>query len=259
MVAVEVRRLAQSAAEASSEVKSLIEQSGEEVAGGSKLVASAAESLATILEAVRANNELMEGIARESREQASAISEVNTAVRQMDEMTQHNAALVEETNAAIEQTETQATDLDRIVDIFRLSDTGRPHATQGAANVKPAEKPGVLQKVASGARALLTQGNAAIDEDWKSFLMSNAALAFDDLDDDHALDAEAQHAAKQFVTFTVGENAYGIDIMAVREIRSWTAITELPDQARGRQGGARYPRQDRRGFRSVSGSRLRRT
>ena len=66
--------------------------------------------------------------------------------------------------------------------------------------------------------------------------MSNAALAFDDLDDDHALDAEAQHAANQFVTFTVGENAYGIDIMAVREIRSWTAITELPDQARGARG-----------------------
>src|SRR5690606_7577772 len=60
VVAVEVRRLAQSAAEASSEVKALIEQSGSEVAGGSKLVASAADKLMTMLEGARRNNELLE-------------------------------------------------------------------------------------------------------------------------------------------------------------------------------------------------------
>jgi len=177
VVAIEVRRLAQSAAEASSEVKALIEKSGEEVAGGSKLVASAAASLAAILEAVKANNELMEGIAKESREQASAIGEVNTAVRQMDEMTQHNAALVEETNAAIEQTETQAADLDRIVDIFRLADSARasaihhPHETKAPAP-RPAtakSRPGVLKKIGSSAKALLTHGNAAVDQDWEAF------------------------------------------------------------------------------------------
>ncbi|RYE71637.1 MAG: methyl-accepting chemotaxis protein, partial [Hyphomicrobiales bacterium] len=120
VVAVEVRRLAQSAAEASSEVKVLIEQSGAEVAGGSKLVAEAARKLEAMLEGARRNYDLLQGIARESREQASSIEEVNTAIRQLDEMTQHNAALVEQTNAAIEQTEAQATDLDRIVDVFTL-------------------------------------------------------------------------------------------------------------------------------------------
>ena len=122
VVAVEVRRLAQSAAEASSEVKTLIEQSGVEVSGGTKLVSEAAGKLAAILDAVRTNAGQMEQIARESNEQASAIEEVNTAVRQMDEMTQHNAALVEETNAAIEQTEAQASELDKIVEIFTISD-----------------------------------------------------------------------------------------------------------------------------------------
>ncbi len=62
----------------------------------------------------------MEKIARDSHEQASAIEEVNTAVRTMDEMTRHNAALVEQTNAAIEQTEAQASELDRIVEVFRV-------------------------------------------------------------------------------------------------------------------------------------------
>ena len=51
VVAVEVRRLAQSAAEASSEVKVLIEQSGSEVLAGSRLVAEANGKLEAILEA----------------------------------------------------------------------------------------------------------------------------------------------------------------------------------------------------------------
>ena len=122
VVAVEVRRLAQSAAQASSEVKSLIEQSATEVRTGSKLVDEAAGQLDAMLDAARSANEVMEGIARQSQDQAASIEEVGVAVRLMDEMTQHNAALVEETNAAIEQTEAQASELDRIVEVFRISD-----------------------------------------------------------------------------------------------------------------------------------------
>jgi len=122
VVAVEVRRLAQSAAQASSEVKSLIEQSASEVRTGSKLVDEAAGQLEAMLDAARSANEVMEGIARQSQDQAASIEEVGVAVRLMDEMTQHNAALVEETTAAIEQTEAQASELDRIVEVFRVSD-----------------------------------------------------------------------------------------------------------------------------------------
>ena len=112
--------------------------------------------------AVKANNVLMEGIAKESREQASAIEEVNVAVRQMDEMTQHNAALVEETNAAIEQTEGQAAELDGIVSIFQLSQFNNS-GVKTAQRGKPAQR-------ASDAKALFTQGNAAIDADWAGVL-----------------------------------------------------------------------------------------
>ncbi len=118
VVAVEVRRLAQSAAQASSDVKQLIEQSSVEVSGGTKLVDSAAQKLQDILASVRENSVLMQGISAASGEQSSAIGEVTTAIRQMDEMTQHNAALVEQTNAAIEQTEAQAVELDKIVEVF---------------------------------------------------------------------------------------------------------------------------------------------
>ena len=125
VVAVEVRRLAQSAASASADVKALIEQSADEVAGGTRLVASAAERLVTVQEAIRANAAMLDGIARASREQAASIDEVNVAVRQLDEMTQHNAALVEETNAAIEQTETQASELDRVIGVFTIARAGK--------------------------------------------------------------------------------------------------------------------------------------
>ncbi|GLQ54244.1 methyl-accepting chemotaxis protein [Devosia nitrariae] len=158
VVAVEVRRLAQSAAEASSEVKVLIEQSANEVGSGSRLVAEAAGKLAAMLEAARANNALIDGIANESREQATAIEEITVAVRQMDEMTQHNAALVEETNAAIEQTEAQANELDRIVDVFTLSETGEAHERAAMRVI-----PGGRQRPARGHAVA---GNTAISSDW---------------------------------------------------------------------------------------------
>jgi len=164
VVAVEVRRLAQSAASASSDVKALIEQSAEEVRGGSRLVQDAATKLEAILGAARASNELMGSIARESREQAASIEEVNTAVRTMDEMTQHNAALVEEMNAAIEQTEAQASQLDRIVDVFHVDEADM------APMPSPAPAPAPRRPAArAAAKTYLAQGNAALDMEWSEF------------------------------------------------------------------------------------------
>ncbi|MGV3573860.1 MAG: methyl-accepting chemotaxis protein [Devosia sp.] len=166
VVAVEVRRLAQSAAQASSDVKALIEASSGEVGAGTRLVAEAAAKLAAMLEAARSNSTLMEGMARDSREQAAAIEEVTVAVRQMDEMTQHNAALVEETNAAIEQTEAQASELDRIVAVFRTDDRSAPVQSAAARASRPAPRPVATQKAA---KAYLSQGNAAVSADWDEF------------------------------------------------------------------------------------------
>ena len=162
VVAVEVRRLAQSAAEASSEIKGLIEQSASEVTAGSRLVSDAAGKLTGMLDAVQRNHALLQSIAAESREQATAITEVNVAVRQMDEMTQHNAALVEQTNAAIEQTEAQAVELDQVVDIFHLEGGPQPAAPRAAAPARAA-------RPRSAARTYLAAGNAAIDSDWAEF------------------------------------------------------------------------------------------
>ena len=179
VVAVEVRRLAQSAAQASSEVKALIEQSATEVMAGSKLVADATQKLIAMVSSVRDSANLIQQISSASQEQASAISQVSTAVRQMDEMTQHNAALVEETNAAIEQTEGQANELDRIVEQFTVTGQGRsaqPHTEEARAPTRaPAKAPAkggiraMQEKVTSAAKSYLSSGNTALKNDWNEF------------------------------------------------------------------------------------------
>jgi methyl-accepting chemotaxis protein len=128
VVAVEVRRLASSAAQASADVKKLIDRAGDEIRTGAAKVDESAGRLAQMLEAASQSRRLMEGIASDSRAQAEQIGEVNAAIRQLDEMTQHNAALVEETNAAIEQTEGQVVELDRVVDVFVVENRPRARA-----------------------------------------------------------------------------------------------------------------------------------
>src|SRR6185369_16427943 len=44
---------------------------------------------------------------------------------------------------------------------------------------------------------------------------------------DVAHDAAAQI---QFISFAIGNDQYGVDIMAVREIKGWSDITHLPKQ-----------------------------
>ncbi|MBU1174725.1 MAG: chemotaxis protein CheW [Alphaproteobacteria bacterium] len=66
--------------------------------------------------------------------------------------------------------------------------------------------------------------------------MGTTALALDEYEvAAPGADASLKRAS-QFVTCNVGDNAYGVDIIAVREIRSWTPTTMLPDQDRGARG-----------------------
>ncbi|MCY1372732.1 Methyl-accepting chemotaxis protein IV [compost metagenome] len=122
VVAVEVRRLAQSAAEASAQIKELVEKSLSMVERGSGLVGAAAGHLGAVTEAARGSTERAEAITAATEQLLSSMIEVNQAVRQIDEMTQHNASLIEETNLAVAQTEAQASELDSIVETFTLRD-----------------------------------------------------------------------------------------------------------------------------------------
>jgi purine-binding chemotaxis protein CheW len=43
--------------------------------------------------------------------------------------------------------------------------------------------------------------------------------------------ASGETASNQLISFAIGDDQYGVDIMAVREIKGWTAITSLPGQS----------------------------
>ncbi|MFA6265912.1 MAG: chemotaxis protein CheW [Pseudolabrys sp.] len=49
---------------------------------------------------------------------------------------------------------------------------------------------------------------------------------------ENGTNADNKAAAKitEFISFAIGDDQYGVDIMAVREIKGWAAITHLPKQ-----------------------------
>ncbi len=45
-----------------------------------------------------------------------------------------------------------------------------------------------------------------------------------------AADARSAEVPTEFISFAIGDDQYGVDIMAVREIKGWSEITHLPKQ-----------------------------
>ena len=120
VVASEVRTLAQRAATAAREIKTLIGQSVEQVQAGTAVVNQAGAKMDAIVEASRRVSGLLGEIADGSREQSQGVAQIGQAVNELDQMTQQNAALVEQTAAAAAAMKDQASALAQEVDRFRL-------------------------------------------------------------------------------------------------------------------------------------------
>jgi methyl-accepting chemotaxis protein len=120
VVAQEVRALAQRSADASKDIKALIQASTGEVREGARLVNQTGQSLTEIVTAVKKVADIVGEISSASREQAVGLEEVNTAVANMDEMTQRNGALVEQTTASAQAMSRQAQELAELVGQFRI-------------------------------------------------------------------------------------------------------------------------------------------
>lgn len=118
VVAVEVRNLAQRAATAAGEIKTLIGDSVVKVNEGSKLVSTAGETMEEIVNSIHGVTTIMSQISSASIEQSQGIEQVNEAVKQMDEVIQQNAALVEESASAAQTLEVQAKNLVNTVHYF---------------------------------------------------------------------------------------------------------------------------------------------
>jgi aerotaxis receptor len=120
VVAAEVRTLAQRAATAAKEIKTLIDESVAKVEAGSSLVDNAGRTMDEIVASIAQVTDLMGDISMASREQSAGIEQVNLAITQMDTITQQNAALVEQSAAAAETLKEQAVKQWHLVGAFKL-------------------------------------------------------------------------------------------------------------------------------------------
>lgn len=121
VVANEVRNLAKRSSVAAKEIKDLIQQSGEEINRGGKLVKNAGATMNEIVESVGKVTDLVADISVASKEQSNALVQVNDAVVYMDQMTQQNAALVVDAAEASEALRLHSAQLVHAMSVFRIS------------------------------------------------------------------------------------------------------------------------------------------
>ncbi|EWG99509.1 methyl-accepting chemotaxis protein [Halomonas sp. BC04] len=120
VVAGEVRQLATRSAEASRDIRELIEASGEKVEGGTRLVCEAGDAMQQLVDGVNRVATMLGEISHAASEQSDGIGQINVAVSELDRMTQQNAALAEESTTAADQLRGQADRLAAVVASFKL-------------------------------------------------------------------------------------------------------------------------------------------
>ncbi|RYF23701.1 MAG: HAMP domain-containing protein [Comamonadaceae bacterium] len=139
VVAGEVRVLAGRSADASRQIRQLIDASVKTVESGAHLVSEAGSTMNDIVTQVHRVADLMGEITSATNEQTLGIAQVSAAVQQLDYVTQQNAALVQESAAAAGSLREQSSRLVESVATFRLtapadsanSDWHQPMLTHG--------------------------------------------------------------------------------------------------------------------------------
>lgn len=120
VVATEVRSLAQSTANASNEVKALIQKSQAEVKAGAELVRQASEQFSQIVSSIAFVSSLSSGITTESNNQSANLRQLSSAMKALDELNAHNNRLVGDLSASTERTSREMEALAEIVNLFRI-------------------------------------------------------------------------------------------------------------------------------------------
>jgi methyl-accepting chemotaxis protein len=123
VVASEVRNLAQRSAAAAKEIKTLIDNSVQQVDIGGELVDEAGGTMREVVESIKRVADIVAEISAASQEQTAGIEQVSQAMAHIDEVTQRNAALVEQSASASQAMREQAGNLVRTIGAFRIDGT----------------------------------------------------------------------------------------------------------------------------------------
>jgi aerotaxis receptor len=121
VVAAEVRTLAGRTAEASKEIKGLIEESRQRVERGGQRAVDARSRMDEVMASVGRVTALLDQINTAAREQASGVAQINTAISHLDGITQQNAAMVEELAASAQALNDQVGMVHNTIRVFRLT------------------------------------------------------------------------------------------------------------------------------------------
>src|SRR5262249_6151099 len=131
VVAGEVRNLAQRSAAAASDIKTLIQDSLHKVEDGSTLVTQSGQALEEIVASVKRVTDHLAEIASASDDQPRGIAQVTRAIVQMEQVTQSNATQTDEVASTAHALAAQASQLQILVERFRLQDAA--HAPSAVA------------------------------------------------------------------------------------------------------------------------------
>jgi len=123
VVAQEVRTLAQKSAQATSEIRRLVDGSVSHSTNGVRLITDAGSTFTSIVESVDEVLGLAETISISSREGMEQVDQTKKAVTEMDKITQQNASLVRELKISSDDLKQQAGRLTEIASFFRVSST----------------------------------------------------------------------------------------------------------------------------------------
>jgi methyl-accepting chemotaxis protein len=120
VVATEVRQLAQRSSTAAGEIRTLIQQSREQVDSTVQRVQNTGQALREVVSGVRQVSDKLRAVSRTSHEQSRSLEEMASAVGNLDEITRQNAALVETSRSGSQSLVDRAAALSQAVASIRL-------------------------------------------------------------------------------------------------------------------------------------------
>ena len=137
VVATEIRDLAQRSAKAGGDISALVEQSGQAVQEGGKLVGQTDAAFVTILQQVQQAEEVMSGLMEITAKQTESLNLVSVALERIDGGTQQNSTLAAQSFTANKELEARARTLGEMLSQFNIDDNassrGETTAVSGRA------------------------------------------------------------------------------------------------------------------------------